>query len=100
MVKSLISLVLLCASLLAQVTGSGTPTAGDGGNPRASSVQSVNSVIECNRTLLVIVRTPGAQPPTIHSTRTFTILHTHISDAVNNIDHVLNTYLISLADPC
>ena len=98
MAKSLISLVLLCASLLAQVTGSGTPTAGDGGNPRASSVQSVNSVIEWNRTLLVIVRTPGAQPPTIHSTRSFAILHAAIYDAVNNIDRVFNPYLIRLPD--
>src|SRR5438132_9016349 len=98
MAKSLISLVLLCASLLAQVTGSGTPTAGDGGNPRASSVQSVNSVIEWNRTLLVIVRTPGAQLPTIHSTRSFAILHAAIYDAVNNIDRMFNPYLIRLPD--
>src|SRR5437879_440800 len=98
MAKSLISLVLLCASLLAQVTGSGTPTAGDGGNARASSVQSVNSVIEWNRTLLVIVRTPGAQLPTIHSTRSFAILHAAIYDAVNNLDPVFNPYLILLPD--
>src|SRR5438105_11063599 len=94
MAKSLISLVLLCASLLAQVTGSGTPTAGDGGNPRASSVQSVNSVIEWNRTLLVIVRTPGAQPPTIHSTRSFAMLHAAIFDAVNNIDGDYEPYAV------
>jgi membrane-associated phospholipid phosphatase len=98
MAKSLISLVLLCASLLAQVTESGTPTAGDGGNPRPSSVQSVNSVIEWNRTLLVIVRTPGAQPSTIHSTRSFAILHAAIYDAVNNIDRMSNPYLIRLPD--
>jgi membrane-associated phospholipid phosphatase len=98
MAKSLISLVLLCASLSAQVTGSGTPTAGDEGNPGASSAQSVNSVIEWNRTLLVIVRTPGAQPPTIHSTRSFTILHAAIYDAVNNIDRMFNPYLIRLPD--
>src|SRR5437016_5155235 len=98
MAKILISLVLLCASLLAQVTGSGTPTAGDGGNPRASSVQSVNSVIEWNRTLLVIVRTPGAQPPTIHSTRSFAILHATVYDAVNNIDGTFSPYLVRLPD--
>ena len=37
--------------------------------------QPVNAVIEWNRTLLAIVRTPGAQPATIHSTRNFAILH-------------------------
>src|SRR6266403_1057061 len=98
MAKSLITLLLLCASLLAQVTGSGTPTAGDGGNARASSVQAVNSVIEWNRTLLVIVRTPGAQLPTIHSTRGFAILHAAIYDAVNNIDRMFNPYLVRLPD--
>src|SRR2546421_4208410 len=98
MAKSLISLVLLCASLLAQVTGSGTPTAGDGGNARASSVQAVNSVIEWNRTLLVIVRTPGAQLPTIHSTRSFAILHAAIYDAVNNIDGTFTSYLVCLPE--
>src|SRR5882724_4762617 len=96
MAKNLISLILLCASLLAQVTGSGTPTAGDGGNPRASSVQSVNSVIEWNRTLLVIVRTPGAQPPTIHSTRSFAMLHAAIFDAVNAIDKTYTPYAVRL----
>src|SRR6266568_5190974 len=35
--------------------------------------QPVNAVIEWNRTLLAIVRTPGAQPATIHSTRNFAI---------------------------
>src|SRR5438445_391280 len=71
MAKSLITLVLLCASLSARVTGSATATADDEGNPGASSAQSVNPVIEWNWTLLLIVRTPGAQPPTIHSTRSF-----------------------------
>jgi hypothetical protein len=37
--------------------------------------QPVNAVIEWNRTLLVIVRTPGAQPATIHSTRNFARRH-------------------------
>jgi membrane-associated phospholipid phosphatase len=98
MAKSLITLVLLCASLSAQVTGSRSATADDEGNPGASSAQSVNPVIEWNRTLLVIVRTPGAQPPTIHSTRSFAILHAAIYDAVSNIDRMINPYLIGLPD--
>ena len=98
MAKSLIMLVLLCASLSAQVNGSASPTADDAGNPGVSSAQSVNSVIEWNRTLLVIVRTPGAQPPTIHSTRSFAILHAAIYDAVNNIDRIFDPYLVRLPD--
>src|SRR6266576_5355531 len=98
MAKSLITLVLLCASLSARVTGSPNATADDEGNPGASSAQSFNSVIEWNSTLLVIVRTPGAQPPTIHSTRSFAILHATVYDAVNNIDGTFSPYLVRLPD--
>ena len=37
--------------------------------------QPVNAVIEWNRTLLAMVRTPGAQPASIHSTRNFARRH-------------------------
>jgi hypothetical protein len=40
------------------------------------------SVVEWNRTLLRIVRTAGAQPATVHATRSFAILHAAIYDAV------------------
>jgi membrane-associated phospholipid phosphatase len=98
MAKSLITLALLCASLSAQVNGSASAMADDESNPEASSAQSVNPVVEWNRTLLVIVRTPGTQPLTIHSTRSFAILHAAIYDAVNTIDRIFNPYLIRLPD--
>jgi membrane-associated phospholipid phosphatase len=63
-----------------------------------ASSQQPNAVIEWNRTLLTIVRTPGAQSPTIHSTRNFAILHAAIYDAVTNIDPEFKPYLVSLAD--
>jgi membrane-associated phospholipid phosphatase len=97
MAKSLITLVLLCASLSARVTAPNA-TADDEANPGASSAHSVNPVIEWNRTLLAIVRTAGAQPPTIHSTRSFAILHATVYDAVNNIDGIFNPYLVHLPD--
>jgi hypothetical protein len=62
------------------------------------SAQQVNPVIEWNRTLLAIVRTPGAQPATIHSTRNFAILHAAIYDAVNNIEPKFSPYLVRLPD--
>src|SRR6201988_4189565 len=96
MVKSLIALVLLCTGLSAQITASASATADDEGNPGASSAQSVNSVIEWNRALLAIVRTPGAQPPTIHSTRNFAILHAAIYDTVNAIDRSFRPYIVKL----
>jgi membrane-associated phospholipid phosphatase len=63
-----------------------------------NSAQSVNAVIEWNRTLLAIVRTPGAQPATIQSTRNFAILHAAIYDAVNNIEPKFSPYLVRLSD--
>src|SRR5207245_10066289 len=60
--------------------------------------QPVNAVIEWNRPLLEIVRTPGAQPATIHSPRNFAILHAAIYDAVNNIDPRFSPYLVRLPD--
>src|SRR5689334_2209908 len=55
---------------------------------------SVNPVVRWNRELLTIVRTPGAQPGTVHSTRSFAIMHAAIYDAVNAIDKRHHPYLI------
>jgi membrane-associated phospholipid phosphatase len=95
MSKILVTLALVCASLQAQVTGA--LTANDEPST-VSSAPSVNPVIEWNRTLLAILRTPGAQPPTIHSTRSFAILHASIFDAVNNIDGTFSPYLVRLSN--
>lgn len=62
------------------------------------SPKQVNAVIEWNRTLLRIVRTPGAQPATIHSTRNFAILHAAIYDAVTNIEPKFSPYLVHLSE--
>src|SRR3984957_8229493 len=96
MSKTLVTLALMCASLQAQVTGA---SIGEKAEPvLVSSAPSVNAVIEWNRTLLVILRTAGAQPPTIHSTRSFAILHASIFDAVNNIDGTYSPYLVRLSN--
>jgi len=55
--------------------------------------QPGNLVVEWNRILLAILRTPGAQPPTIHPTRSFAIMHAAIYDAVNAIDRTHTPYL-------
>ncbi len=62
-----------------------------------SSSQPANPVVQWNRTLLVIVRTPKAQPATIHPTRSFAIMHAAIYDAVNAIDRTHEPYLVRLA---
>src|SRR5260370_12452212 len=94
MAKRLFTLVLLCAGHLIPV--SGVAATNDNDHPAASSTQPVNPAIEWNGTLLSIVRTPGAQPPTIHSTRNFAILHAAIFDAVNNIDRTFKPYAVRL----
>jgi PAP2 superfamily len=63
----------------------------------AASVQPMNPVIQWNRNLLQIVRTPGAQPPTVHPTRSFAIMHAAIYDAVNAIDKTHQPYLVRLS---
>src|SRR5271157_5964699 len=99
MSRPLITLTLLCASLAVQVTQSYGASFDDGHQiSGGSSAPSVNPVVQWNRTLLVIVRTHGAQPTTIHSTRSFAILHAAIYDAVNNIDGTFSPYLVRLPD--
>jgi hypothetical protein len=90
MFRILATFALICAFL--QVA----PLATAATDAQQNSAQPVNAVIEWNRTLLVIVRTPGAQPATIHSTRNFAILHAAIYDAVNNIDPKFSPYLVRL----
>ena len=63
----------------------------------AQATKPVSQVVQWNRTLLVIVRTPGAQPATIHPTRSFAIMHAAIYDAVNAIDGTHKPYLVRLS---
>ena len=92
MSRILITLTLLCSILSVQVKSSnGQMGQGD------SSSQSVNPVLQWNRALLVIVRTPGAQPTTIHPTRSFAIMHAAIYDAVNAIDRTHKSYFVNLS---
>jgi len=91
--KMLLVAAFMCASLRAQIP-TGSATRHEQSPTNAS--QPVNPVIEWNRTLLAIVRTAGAQPATIHSTRSFAILHAAIFDSVNNIVGGFTPYLVRL----
>jgi hypothetical protein len=51
-----------------------------------------NQVIVWNRVLLSILRTPGAQPATVHPTRSLAILHIAIANAVDAIAHRFTPY--------
>src|SRR5437762_10264828 len=61
-----------------------------------AAVANVNPVIQWNKNLLVIVRTKGAQPATIHSTRSFALLHAAIYDAVNSINNGDRPYRVHI----
>jgi len=71
--------LLLAATAAAVLTGANPAPA------MADATKPVSQVVQWNRTLLVIVRTPGAQPATVHPTRSFAIMHAAIYDAVNGI---------------
>ncbi|QXJ26211.1 vanadium-dependent haloperoxidase [Actinomadura graeca] len=62
--------------------GSRIGPAGAGTPPATRDAAGRDLVAAWNRTLLGIVRTPGAQPAAVHPTRNFAIMHTAIADAV------------------
>jgi membrane-associated phospholipid phosphatase len=84
-----IFVITLCTSLAAvAATANGAETVDAG--------KAINPVVQWNRNLLSIVRTPGEQPATVHATRSFAIMHAAIYDAVNAIDGTHNPYLVPL----
>src|SRR5438270_11531178 len=86
MIKTVIALALITTGIQAQV-----PV-----QPPLAAVGSANQVVQWNRNLLSVVRTPGAQPATIHPTRSFAIMHAAIYDAVNSIDRTHHRYLVQV----
>jgi PAP2 superfamily len=95
MSRSWIVFALLCAGFSNLAVGSyGASPNHEHQGAIDSSAQPVNPVVQWNRTLLTIVRTPGAQPPTVHPTRSFAIMHAAIYDAVNAIDRTHRPYLV------
>jgi hypothetical protein len=53
---------------------------------------SGQSVIDWNRQLITILGTPGAQPATVHPTRSFALLQAAEQDAVASITHAATAY--------
>jgi uncharacterized protein (TIGR03118 family) len=88
----------LCVGLSGQIAAAaGAVTSVSPGQAAPSSAQSVDPVVQWNKNLLAIVRTPGAQPATIHPTRSFAVMHAAIYDAVNAIDRAHRAYLVHLS---
>jgi membrane-associated phospholipid phosphatase len=87
MLRFWLSAALLCVSSFVYANPPPNPDSG---------TESSDEVAQWNKTLLSIVRTPGAQPATIHPTRSFAMLHTAIYDAVNAIDPTHKPYLVHI----
>ena len=61
--------------------------------------QGAAIVVAWNHELLDIVQTPGAQPATIHQTRSYALLHAAIYDAVVSITRNSRPYLFAVDAP-
>jgi hypothetical protein len=86
MIRTVFTLLLVTAGIQAQVVLTPTSTAGESANP----------VVQWNRNLLAIIRTPGVQPATVHPTRSFAMMHAAIYDAVNSIEETHHPYLVDI----
>ncbi len=95
-----IGIVLVIGSVVATLFISPILTAGTNGNATANGASGSGAiVIAWNKELLHIVQTPGAQPATVHPTRSYAILHAAIYDAVVSITRDAPAYLYSVPAP-
>ncbi len=94
-----IGIVLVIVSVVGTLVISPLVTANANSNAASSSIASGTVVIDWNKELLHIVLTPGAQPATVHPTRSFAILHAAIYDAVVSITRDAPPYLFTVSAP-
>jgi PAP2 superfamily len=95
-----IGIFLVIGSLVTALVLSSTKATGANGNAAANGSSSSGAiVIAWNKELLKIVQTPGAQPATVHPTRSYAILHASIYDAVVSITKDAPAYLFSVSAP-
>jgi len=97
---------LVLVAMAAVVAGAAAPalavTARHGPGPRSSVAfmpGSGRSAVDWNRELITILGTPGAQPATVHPTRSFALLQAAEYDAVTSITHAAPPYLFSVPAP-
>src|SRR5258708_21882967 len=94
-----IGIFLVIGSLIATLVLSSTLTTGASSNATANGSGSGAIVIAWNKELLHIVQTPGAQPATVHPTRSFAILHAAIYNAIVSITGDAPPSLFSVPAP-
>ena len=91
----LLTLVGASAVLAYQRATGGGQASAAAETPRGSGA----IVVDWNKELVKIVNTPGAQPATVHPTRSFAILSAATYDAVVSITRSSSPYLFSLDAP-
>src|SRR5712692_3307278 len=97
---SSIGIFLVIGSLVTALVISSALANGTSSNAAADGSRGSGAiVIAWNKELLHIVQTPGAQPATVHPTRSFAILHAAIYDAVVSITRDAPAYVFSVNAP-
>jgi membrane-associated phospholipid phosphatase len=98
-----VAVFLAAATVVAGAAAPATAAAAATGRDRAGTPASVafspgsgQSVVDWNRELIAILGTAGAQPATVHPTRSFAILQAAEYDAVVSITHAAPPYLFSV----
>src|SRR5436305_7331897 len=86
MIKTFAALTVISAGLQGQTAV----------GPTSPIAFPANEVVQWNRNLLAILRTPGAQPATLHPTRSFAMMHAAIYDAVNAVDGTYHSYQVQI----
>src|SRR5260370_37951991 len=89
------------AAIVVGTAATSTALASSASTGMAASNSKISGalVIAWNRELLKIVQTPGAQPATVHQTRSYAMLHAAIDDAVVSITHDASPLLVSVKAP-
>ena len=96
---TLVGTALAVGATGAASADSAGPDRSHGGNEAGRGLHGAAIVVTWNRELLHIVQTPGAQPATVHQTRSYALLHAAIYDAVVSITRNDTPYLFSVDAP-
>ena len=96
---SLVSAVLAVGSTGVVLADSPSRDSDAGHAGAGRGLQGAAFVVAWNRELLHIVQIPGAQPPTVHQTRSYALLHAAIYDSVVSITRNGRPYLVSVDAP-
>src|SRR6266516_2662515 len=97
---SSIGIFLVIGSLITALVLSSALATGTSSNAAANGSSGSGAiVIAWNKELLKIVKTPGAQPATVHPTLSYAILHAAIYDAVVSITRDAPAYVFSVNAP-